>query len=206
MDTSNNNGVPPPSVPQVVVDPQLEELQAGTLATAPPNEERQHEGTSAHTRNWATPAVPATEVPQQSMLKGYHDMLKDMVDERFRKLKVDNAPRTTGSELEKPYEAWHDLVSFPAGWHPPKFRQFDGTGDAREHLAYFEAACGDTANNSSLLLRQFSGSLTGPAFQWYSRLPVASIGSWSGMKEVFKKQFVAMKDFSVVELAQVRQR
>ncbi|KAF0891248.1 hypothetical protein E2562_009426 [Oryza meyeriana var. granulata] len=110
-------------------------------------------------------------------------------------------------ELEKPYEAWHDLVAFLARWHPPKFHQFDGTGDAREHLAYFEAACGDTANNPSLFLRQFSGSLTGPAFHWYNRLPMGSIGSWANMKEVFKKNFVAMKkDFSIVELSQVRQR
>ncbi|MEI4920330.1 hypothetical protein Q8G81_32745, partial [Klebsiella pneumoniae] len=44
MNNRNNNGVPPPSVPQGVVEPQVEELQAGTLATAPPNQERQHEG------------------------------------------------------------------------------------------------------------------------------------------------------------------
>jgi hypothetical protein len=131
-------------------------------------------------------------------------MVEDMVEKKFKQMMVNQAPRTSESKLEKPYEAWHDRVSFPTGWHPPKFRQFDGTGDAREHLAYFEAACGDTANSSSLLLRQFSGSLTGPTFHWYSRLPVGSIGSWAGMKDVFKKHFVTMKkDFSIIELAQV---
>jgi hypothetical protein len=134
-------------------------------------------------------------------------MVEDMVEKKFKQMTVNQAPRTSESELEKPYEAWHDRVLFPAGWHPPKFRQFDGTGDAREHLAYFEAACGDTANSSSLLLHQFSGSLTGPTFHWYSRSPVGSIGSWVGMKDVFKKHFVTMKkDFSIVELAQVRQQ
>ena len=98
------------------------------------------------------------------MLKNYHGIVEDMVTKKLKQMSIEQAPRTSESELEKPYEAWHDLVSFPAGWHSPKFCQFDGTGDAREHLAYFEAACGDTANSSSLLLRQFSGSLAGPAF------------------------------------------
>ena len=98
------------------------------------------------------------------MLKDYHDMVGDMVDKKLKQMAIDQAPRTSESELEKPYEAWHDMMAYPAGWHPPKFRQFDGTGDTREHLAYFEAACSDTANSPSLLLRQISGSLTGPAF------------------------------------------
>jgi hypothetical protein len=153
------------------------------------------------------PATSANAEPRPSTLKDYHDIVEGMVAKKFMQMAIEQAPRSSESELEKPYEAWHDLVSFPAGWHPPKFRQFDGRGDAREHLAYFEAACGDTTNSSSFLLRQFSGSLTGPAFHWYSRLPVGSISSWAGMKEVFKRHFIAMKkDFSVIELAQVRQR
>lgn len=116
-------------------------------------------------------------------------------------------PHAMESELEKPYEAWHDLVPFPAGWHPPKFRQFDGAGDASEHICYFEVARGDTANSSSLLLCQFSGSLTGPAFHWYIRLLVGSISNWASMKEVFRKHFMTMKkDLMIVELTQVRQK
>ncbi|KAK1665875.1 hypothetical protein QYE76_054034 [Lolium multiflorum] len=204
---TTNNGAPPSSLPHRVVDPQEKELQDGAVAATQLNDGRQLQEPNTHTRQWASPAGASNEAPQPSVLKGYHDFIEDMVTKRFKQLTIDQTPQTSESELEKPYEAWHDRVSFPAGWHPPKFRQFDGTGDARENLAYFEAACGDTANSSSLLLRQFSGSLTGPAFHWYSRLPVGAIGSWAGMKEVFKKHFVAMKkDFSIVELSQVRQR
>ncbi|KAK1653685.1 hypothetical protein QYE76_071490 [Lolium multiflorum] len=204
---TTNNGAPSPSSPHRVVDPQEKELQDGAVAATQLNDGRQLQEPNTHARQWASPAGASNEAPQPSVLKGYHDFIEDMVTKRFKQLTVDQTPQTSESELEKPYEAWHDRVSFSAGWHPPKFRQFDGTRDAREHLAYFEAACGDTANSSSLLLRQFSGSLTGPAFHWYSRLPVGAIGSWAGMKEVFKKHFVAMKkDFSIVELSQVRQR
>jgi hypothetical protein len=201
---NGNRSTPPQDTPHGVVDPQEEELRDGTLARFLPNHEHQQQEAATHARQWAIPVASADVAPQPSTLKGYHDMVADMVEKKFKQMTMNQAPRTSESKLEKPYEAWHDRVSFPARWHPPKFCQFDGTGDAREHLAYFEAACGDIANSSSLLLRQFSGSLTGPAFHWYSRLPVGSIGSWAGMKEVFKKHFVAMKkDFSVVEQAQV---
>jgi hypothetical protein len=108
-------------------------------------------------------------------LKDYHDIINDLVDKKIKQISIEQNPEHSKSELDKPYAAWHDLVPFPSGWHPPKFHLFDGTSDAREHLAYFEAMCGDTARALSLLLRQFSGSLTGSTFHWYSRLPVGSI-------------------------------
>jgi hypothetical protein len=150
--------------PQRVVDPQEEEILAGAAGNAPANNGHQRQDADARARPLVMPAGSANAEPGPSTLKSYHDILEDMVTKRFKQMAIDQAPHSSESELEKPYEAWHDLVSFPSGWHPPKFRQFDGTGDAREHLAYFEAACGDTANSSSLLLRQFSGPLTGPAF------------------------------------------
>jgi hypothetical protein len=125
----------------------------------------------------------------------------------MKQMSIDQNPQPSESELDKPYASWHDLVPFPSGWHPPKFRLFDGTGDAREHLAYFEAMCGDTTRTPSLLLRQFSGSLTGSAFHWYSHLLVGSIPDWKTMKELFKSHFMSMKkDFSTLELLQVKQK
>jgi hypothetical protein len=140
-------------------------------------------------------------------LKDYNDIINVLVDKKMKQISIEQNPQPSKSELDKPYAAWHDLVPFPSGWHPPKFRLFDGIGDAREHLAYFEAMCGDTADAPSLLLRQFSGSLTGSAFYWYSRLPVGSIPDWKTMKELFKSHFMSMKnDFSIVELLQVKQK
>jgi hypothetical protein len=125
----------------------------------------------------------------------------------MKQMSIDQNPQPSESELDKPYASWHDLVPFPSGWHPPKFCLFDGTGDAREHLAYFEAMCGDTTRTPSLLLRQFSGSLTGSAFHWYSHLLVGSIPDWKTMKELFKSHFMSMKkDFSTLELLQVKQK
>ena len=91
-------------------------------------------------------------MPPVNTLKDYHDIINDLVDKKMKQMSIEQNPQISESELDKPYESWHDLVPFPAGWHPPKFCLFDGTGDAREHLAYFEAMCGDTARTPSLLL------------------------------------------------------
>ena len=203
FDLFTGSGQNLPRVPtQRVIDPQVEELEATARS------QRATEATRNDPQILASTAVLANSPSTQpDMLRGYHSIIEDMVNQKMKQIAAEQAPQTSESEIDKPYESWHDLIAFPAGWHPPKFRQFDGTGDAREHLAYFEATCGDTARNPSLLLRQFSGSLTGPAFHWYSRLPVGSIPDWKSMKNIFKAHFVTMKkDFSVIELAQVRQR
>ena len=90
-------------------------------------------------------------VPPPNAPKDYHSVIEDMTNKNMKQISADQAPQTSDSELDKPYESWQDLVPFPAGWHPPKFRQFDGICDAREHLVYFEAMCGDTAQTPSLL-------------------------------------------------------
>jgi hypothetical protein len=33
-----------------------------------------------------------------------------MVEKKFKQMTMNQAPRTSESELEKPYEAWHDRV------------------------------------------------------------------------------------------------
>jgi hypothetical protein len=87
-----------------------------------------------------------------NILKDYHVIINDLVDKKMKQISIEHNPQPSKSELDKPYAACHDLVPFPSGWHPPKFRLFDGTSDAREHLTYFEAMCGDTARAPSLLL------------------------------------------------------
>jgi hypothetical protein len=149
----------------------------------------------------------ANVAPPPNTLKNFHTIIEDLTNKKMRQVNADQSPQSSDYELDKPYEAWHDLVPFPVGWNPPKFRQFDGTGYTWEHLSYFEAMCGDTACSPSLLLRQFSSSLTGATFHWYSQLRVGTISDWKTMKELFKVHFISMKkDFSIIELAQVRQR
>jgi hypothetical protein len=97
---------------RVTEDPQFEDFDGARSGRPRPS-------------NFAAPSANAPLVP--TTLKDYHDLVEDMVNKKFRRMTMEQAPRSTESELEKSYEAWHDLVPFPSGWHPPKFLQFVGS-------------------------------------------------------------------------------
>ncbi|XP_011625572.1 uncharacterized protein LOC105421100 [Amborella trichopoda] len=108
---------------------------------------------------------------------------------------------------QKPYPAYVDKTPFPPGYQRLNFPKYDGTGSSQQHIAHFIAACGNTTNIYQLLLRQFVGILTGPAFKCYSRLPPGSISSWVQMEEEFLKLFCDIeKKVQLFELLEVRQK
>jgi len=60
-------------------------------------------------------------------------------------------------EYRNPYPTHYDSVPFPKGYQKPNFEKFDGiNGSHHEHLAYFYLACGETALNNALFIRQCS--------------------------------------------------
>jgi hypothetical protein len=71
----------------------------------------------------------------------------DLVDRKMKQISMEQNPQPYECVLDKPYAAWPDLMPFPSRWQPAKFHLFDGTGDAREHLAYFQAMCGDNSQD-----------------------------------------------------------
>ncbi|KAK8450943.1 hypothetical protein SEVIR_6G123906v4 [Setaria viridis] len=141
--TRMRQGVPQ-SLLKMDVDPQIAKLEAAGLI-------HENGGTpKALPKIHVTPPRVNNVAPPPNTLKDYHSMIEDLINKKMMQMNVDQNPQSSESKLDKPYEAWHDLVPFPAGWHPPKFHQFDGTTDAREHLVYFEVMCGDTAHTPSL--------------------------------------------------------
>lgn len=206
MEHLTTKSAPPPK-PTQYVDPQIAELEANFSIPRFPYPEPDQAPKKAAANLLVEPRVRDAGRPTARVLRDYHDIAEDIINRKMRQIAAEQGHQVVEDELQKPYESWQDRVPFPAGWHPPKFRQFDGTGDATEHLAYFEAICGDTAHSPSLLLRQFLASLTSAAFHWYSRLPAWSIRSWSGMKDVFKSHFISLsKEITVLELSQIKQK
>ncbi|KAJ1259357.1 hypothetical protein BS78_10G148100 [Paspalum vaginatum] len=204
--TAGQFQAPPPNPPPQE-DPQIAEIEGApyVIPHFPYMEPDTPKGVTVNAVK--IPPVLDANRPPVATLKDYQDIAEDIINRKMRQIVAEQSPMLQEDELQKPYESWHDKVPFPAGWHPPKFCQFDGTGDATEHLVYFELVCGDTVNNPSLLLRQFSASLTGAAFHWYSRIPAGSVSSWVAMKELFRSHFITMrKDISILELSQIHQR
>ena len=77
----------------------------------------------------------------------------------------------------------------PAGYQPPKFQQFDGKGNPKQHIAHFIETCNNAGNDRDLLTKQFMRTLQGNAFDWYTDLEPESIDSWEQMEREFLNRF-----------------
>ena len=56
------------------------------------------------------------------------------------------------------------------GYQPPKFLQFDGKGNPKQHVAHFVETCENAGTQGGLFVKQFVRSLKGNAFDWYTDL------------------------------------
>ncbi|KAI5329465.1 hypothetical protein L3X38_028862 [Prunus dulcis] len=107
----------------------------------------------------------------------------------------------------KPYTKRLDNLRMPTGYQPPKFMQFDGKGNPKQHVAHFIEMCNIAGTNDDYLLKQFVRSLRGTAFNWYIDLEPESIDSWEQMEREFLNRFYSTRrSVSMLELTSTKQR
>ena len=73
----------------------------------------------------------------------------------------------------------------PNGYQPPKFLQFDGKGNPKQHVAHFVETCENAGTQEDLFVKQIVISLKGNAFDWYTDLEPKSIDSWKQLEREF---------------------
>ena len=106
----------------------------------------------------------------------------------------------------KPYTKRIDALRMPQGFQPPKFHQFDGKGNPKQHIAHFIETCNNAGTSGDLLVKQFVRSLKGLAFDWYADLASTSIDSWGQMENEFLNRFYSTRRVvSISELTNTRQ-
>jgi len=100
--------------------------------------------------------------------------IKELIAQGIKEYPAAVSPPVLG--YRNPYSTHYDSVAFPKGYQKPNFEKFDGNnGSPHEHSAHFYSACGETALNDALLIRQFVQSLKGAAFTWYTQLQPGSL-------------------------------
>ncbi|KAM2096462.1 hypothetical protein ACFX1X_019020 [Malus domestica] len=82
----------------------------------------------------------------------------------------------------KPYSKKIDAMKMPRGYQPPKFMQFDGKGNPKQHVAHFVETCNNAGTEGDYLAKQFVHSLKGNAFEWYTDLEPESINNWEQLE------------------------
>ncbi|KAM1711984.1 hypothetical protein ACFXTN_002159 [Malus domestica] len=94
----------------------------------------------------------------------------------------------------------------PRGYQPPKFMQFDGKGNPKQHVAHFVETCNNTRTEGDYLAKQFVRSLKGNAFEWYTDLEPESINSWEQLEREFLNRFYSTRrTVSMLELTSTKQ-
>ena len=99
---------------------------------------------------------------------------------------VDTGPPYPKEIVGKPY---------PANYTTPIFHKYDGiTRNAREHIRWYVDALTARSHDHELRLREFSKSLEGRAFTWYTSLTPGSVLSWNDLATHFMKKFFALEE------------
>ncbi|TYK04542.1 ty3-gypsy retrotransposon protein [Cucumis melo var. makuwa] len=98
-------------------------------------------------------------------------------------------------------------AQMPLGYQPPKFQQFDGKGNPKQHIAHFVETCENAGSRGDQLVRQFVRSLKGNAFEWYTDLEPEVIDSWEQLEIEFLNRFYSTRRVvSMMELTNTKQR
>ena len=110
------------------------------------------------------------------------------------------------SRYVKPYTKRIDSLCMPVGYQPPKFQQFDGNGNPRQHIVHFIETCNNAGTYGDLQVKQFVRSLKDTAFNWYTDLDPESIDSWDQMEVEFLNRFYSTRRIvSMSELTNTEQ-
>ena len=106
----------------------------------------------------------------------------------------------------KPYTERIDILQMLVGYQPPKFQQFDGKGNPKQHIAHFIETCNNADTDEDLLTKQFVRTLRGNAFDWYTDLEPESIDNWEQMEREFLNRFYSTQRIvSMLELTNTKQ-
>ncbi|KAM2672670.1 hypothetical protein EV1_008331 [Malus domestica] len=130
--------------------------------------------------------------------------LQEMITNTI-KAQYEGSSNTSGL-YSKPYSKKIDALRMPRGYQPPKFMQFDGKGNPKQHVAHFVETCNNAGTEGDYLAKQFVRSLKGNAFEWYTDLEPESINSWEQLEWEFLNRFYSTRrTVSMLELTSTKQ-
>ena len=100
-------------------------------------------------------------------------------------------PKGLTFSYKRPYPEWYDLIALPTKYRLLEFAKFTGQDSTStiEHVSQYLTQLGEASVEDAHRVRFFSLSLSGPAFTWFSSLPVNSIAHWADLEKKFHTYF-----------------
>ncbi|KAM1790568.1 hypothetical protein TB2_034043 [Malus domestica] len=129
-----------------------------------------------------------------------HEMITNTIKAQYKGSLHDSAL------YSKPYSKKIDTLKMPMGYQPPKFMQFNGKGNPKQHVTRFIETCNNAGTEGDYLVKQFVRSLKGNAFDWYTDLEPESVNSWDQLEREFLNRFYNTRRIvSMLELTSTKQ-
>ena len=148
------------------------------------------EGTSQHGHSTSMASISVQQL---------QDMITNTIRAQY------GGSSTSSLMYSKPYTKRIDNMRMPNGYQPPKFLQFDGKGNPKQHVAHFVETCENAGTQGGLFVKQFVRSLKGNAFDWYTDLEPESIDSWEQLEREFLNRFYSTRrTVSMMELTNTK--
>ncbi|KAL0284003.1 UNVERIFIED_CONTAM: hypothetical protein Sangu_2854900 [Sesamum angustifolium] len=104
------------------------------------------------------------------------DQLKEFIEGTI-KSKIEESSRSSLT-YSKPYTLRIHSLKMPIGYQLPKFQQFDGKSNPKQHVVHFIEKCNNAGTYDDHLIKQFVRSLKDNSFDWYTNLEAGSIDRW----------------------------
>ncbi|XP_060190731.1 uncharacterized protein LOC132620009 [Lycium barbarum] len=119
---------------------------------------------------------------QEKMEKRLERKMTAMSEQSIRTTRI-----STG--LSYDYLCMHQNLDLPEGFKVPCFELFNGIGNPKAYLrAYCDQLVG-VRDNQALIMRLFSGSLTGEASDWFTAQDIRRWVTWEDMAVAFMERF-----------------
>ena len=125
------------------------------------------------------------------------------------KNQFDLKPKGQTFSYKRPYPELYDLVALPMNYRLPEFSKFNGQDSTSKikHVSRYLTQLGETSIEEAHRVRFFSLSLSGPAFTWFSSLPVNSNANWTDLEKKFHTYFyTGIGEKKIIDLMTIRQR
>ncbi|KAL0406144.1 UNVERIFIED_CONTAM: hypothetical protein Slati_3928300 [Sesamum latifolium] len=108
------------------------------------------------------------------------DQLKEFIEGTIRS-KIERSSKLSLT-YSKSYTPRIDSLKMQMGYQLPKFQQFDGKGNPKQHVAHFVETCNNAGAYGDHLVKQFVRSLKGNTFDRYTELEAGSIYGWEQLE------------------------
>jgi hypothetical protein len=116
-------------------------------------------------------------------------------------------PKGLTFSYKRAYLEWYNLVALPTNYRLLEFAKFTDQDSTSmiEHVSRYLTQLGKASVEEAHRVRFSSLSLLGPAFTWFSSLPLNSIVSWADLEKKFHTYFyTGIGEKKITDLTTIR--